>query len=105
MLRAHSTGPKMVTYLEEIGIERQSDLRGHDAGIIAMRIDIALGCKHMNSMGLAPIGNVIALAEEEEGARGRFPQKGLPVLKCARTRPFNKLRGAVPCDVLPIGPG
>lgn len=73
MLRAHSIGPKMVSYLEEIGIERLSDLCGQDAASLAMRIDIALGRKHMNRMGVAVIANLIALAEKEEGARGRLP--------------------------------
>lgn len=67
MLRAHSIGPKMVSYLEEIGIERLSDLVGADAEEIAMRIDIALGRRHMNRMGVEAIRNLIALAEREEG--------------------------------------
>ncbi|WP_159586533.1 hypothetical protein [Chelativorans xinjiangense] len=70
MLRAHSIGPKMVAYLEEIGIERLSDLAGADPETIAMRIDIALGRKHMNRMGVEAIGNLIALAEREAGGAG-----------------------------------
>lgn len=31
MLRAHSIGPTMIRYLEEIGIGRLADLRGADA--------------------------------------------------------------------------
>ncbi len=65
MLQAHSIGPTMVSYLEEIGIERLSDLKGADAGEIAMRIDIALGRKHMNRLGVAALENLIALAERE----------------------------------------
>lgn len=65
MLGAHSIGPTMVSYLEEIGIERLSDLKGADAGEIAMRIDIALGRKHMNRLGIAALENLIALAGEE----------------------------------------
>ena len=64
MLKAHSIGPKMIFYLEEIGVERLSDLRGADAGELAMRIDIALGRKHMNRLGVAALRNLIALAEE-----------------------------------------
>ncbi|WP_163272869.1 hypothetical protein [Chelativorans alearense] len=70
MLRAHSIGSKMIAYLEEIGIERLSDLVGADAETIAMRIDIALGRKHMNHMGVEAIGNLIALSEREEGEAG-----------------------------------
>jgi len=33
----------MIAYLEEIGVERLSDLKGADAGGIAMRIDVTLG--------------------------------------------------------------
>ena len=65
MLRAHSIGPRMIAYLEEIGIERLADLKGADAGEIAMRIDIALGRKHMNRLGIAALENLIALAGED----------------------------------------
>jgi nucleotidyltransferase/DNA polymerase involved in DNA repair len=65
MLRAHSIGPTMIAYLEEIGIERLADLKGADAGELAMRIDIALGRKHMNRLGIAALENLIALAEQE----------------------------------------
>lgn len=65
MLRAHSIGPTMVRYLEEIGIERLSDLRGADAQEIAMRMNIALGRRHINSMGVAALRNLIALANTE----------------------------------------
>jgi hypothetical protein len=65
MLRAQSIGPTMISYLEEIGIERLADLKGADAGEIAMRIDIALGRKHMNRLGIAALENLIALAGKE----------------------------------------
>jgi hypothetical protein len=65
MLRAHSIGPRMIAYLEEIGMERLADLKGANAGEIAMRIDIALGRKHMNRLGIAALENLIALADED----------------------------------------
>ncbi|GAA4120508.1 hypothetical protein ACFFTN_07115 [Aminobacter aganoensis] len=65
MSRAYSIGPKMIGYLEEIGIERLADLRGADAAKIAMRIDIARGRKHINGLGLAALQNLIELAERE----------------------------------------
>lgn len=68
MLKAHSIGPKMIDYLDEIGIERLADLKRADPHIIAMRIDIALGKKHMNALGVAAIRNLIALAESEDNA-------------------------------------
>ncbi|WP_406872647.1 hypothetical protein WHT83_00300 [Aminobacter sp. P9b] len=67
MLRAHSIGPTMIRYLEEIGIERLADLRGADAAEIALRIDIALGRKHINSLGVAALRNLIELAKRETG--------------------------------------
>ncbi len=66
MLKAHSIGPRMISYLEEIGIERLSDLRGADAEELAMRIDIALGRKHMSRLGVEALRNIIALAERED---------------------------------------
>ena len=65
MLRAHSIGPKMICSLEEIGIERLADPRGADAHELAMRIDIALGRKHMNILGVAALRKLIELANSE----------------------------------------
>lgn len=67
MLRAHSIGPKMIAWLEEIGIERLADLKGADADEIAMRIDIALGRRHLNRLGVEALKNLIALAEAQPG--------------------------------------
>lgn len=67
MLRAHSIGPTMVRYLEQIGIERLSDLVGANAEELAFRIDILCGRKHMNRLGVAALANLIALAEAECG--------------------------------------
>lgn len=63
MLRAHSIGPRMIAYLEEIGIERLDELKGEDAETLAMRIDVALGRKHMNRLGVDALRNLIELAE------------------------------------------
>jgi hypothetical protein len=65
MLRAHSIGPKMIAYLQEIGIERLSDLAGANPEEIAFRIDIALGRKHMNRLGVEALRNLIALADSK----------------------------------------
>lgn len=69
MLRARSIGPRMIGYLEEIGIERLEDLAGADAAALAMRIDIALGRRHMNRLGIEALENLIALAEAERAPR------------------------------------
>jgi predicted flap endonuclease-1-like 5' DNA nuclease len=66
MLRAYSIGPKVIAYLEEIGIERLSDLAGADAEEIAFRIDISLGRKHMNRLGVEALRNLIELANNEQ---------------------------------------
>jgi predicted flap endonuclease-1-like 5' DNA nuclease len=66
MLRAYSIGPKMISYLEEIGIERLCDLAGADPEEIALRIDIALGRKHMNRLGVEALKNLIDLANNEK---------------------------------------
>jgi hypothetical protein len=70
MLRAYSIGPKMIAYLEEIGITRLEELVDADPLVIAMRIDIALG-KHLNRLGIAALTNLIELAERECGGNKR----------------------------------
>lgn len=67
MLRAHSIGPRMIAYLEEIGIECLADLAGAEAEQIAMRIDIALGRKHINRLGIEALRNIIEMANREGG--------------------------------------
>ncbi|HUH49602.1 MAG TPA: hypothetical protein VLZ56_07100 [Mycoplana sp.] len=75
MLRAHSIGPTMVRSLEQIGIERLSDLIGAHAEEVAFRIDISLGRKHMNRLGVAALSNLIALTEAEPG---QYPATEMP---------------------------
>ncbi|MFI0843880.1 hypothetical protein [Mesorhizobium sp. IMUNJ 23232] len=65
MLKAHSIGPKMLVYLEKIGIERLADLKGGDPHVIAMRIDVALERRHMNRLGVAALANLIELANRD----------------------------------------
>jgi hypothetical protein len=65
MVQAYSIGPRMIAYLEEIGIERLSDLGGADAEEIAFRIDVALNRKHMNRLGLEALRNLIEPADRE----------------------------------------
>ncbi|WP_269931155.1 hypothetical protein [Aminobacter sp. HY435] len=65
MLQAHSIGPTMLRYLEEIGVERLSELRGADPEEIAMRMNIALGRRHINRQGVAALRNLIELANSE----------------------------------------
>ncbi|MBO6903259.1 MAG: hypothetical protein JJ864_18125 [Rhizobiaceae bacterium] len=65
MLQAHSIGPRMIAYLEEIGIETLAQLKGADADTLAMRIDVALGRKHINRLGIDALRNLIELAERK----------------------------------------
>jgi hypothetical protein len=68
MLKAHSIGPRMIGYLEEIGIERLQDLAGAGAEEIAMRIDIALvRGRRLNRLGIEALRNLIELANREAG--------------------------------------
>lgn len=72
MLRAYSIGPKMIAYLDEIGITRLDDMVGADPELIAMRIDIALG-KRLNKFGIEALKNLIELADRECGESKRGP--------------------------------
>ena len=67
MLRAHSIGPRMIAYLEEIGVERLDDLVDADPHEIAMRIDIVLGTRRLNRFGIEALQNLIELAGRECG--------------------------------------
>lgn len=69
MLKAYSIGPKMIAYLEQIGIERLEDLAGADAGEIALRIDATLGWKHLNRLGVEALRNLIELADRESAGK------------------------------------
>ena len=73
MLRAYSIGPKMIAYLEEIGITRLDELAGADPHEIALRIDVALGHKRLNRLGIAALRNLIELAENQCG--GSRPER------------------------------
>jgi nucleotidyltransferase/DNA polymerase involved in DNA repair len=64
MLRAHSIGPAMIRYLEQIGIERLADLRGEDPEMIAMRMNVMIGRRHINRQGVEALRNLVALADE-----------------------------------------
>ena len=66
ILQAHSIGPRMLVYLEEIGIGRLCDLKGASVDEIVMRIDIVLGRRKLNKFGIEAVRNVIALAALQE---------------------------------------
>ncbi|HSO48350.1 MAG TPA: hypothetical protein VLQ68_10510 [Rhizobiaceae bacterium] len=67
MMRAHSIGPKMISFLERIGIERLDDLRGANAHEIAMRINVELGYRHINAQGVRALENLVSMADGGEG--------------------------------------
>lgn len=59
MRAAHSIGPAMIGYLEQIGVETLSQLRDADAGELALRINVALGRRHINAQGVRALENLI----------------------------------------------
>ncbi|MDI7864267.1 hypothetical protein MRS76_20215 [Rhizobiaceae bacterium n13] len=65
MLSAHSIGPRMIGYLEIIGIERLADLKGQNAGEIGFRINAALGRDHITCQGLRALKSLIDHAEQQ----------------------------------------
>lgn len=65
MLRAHSIGPKMIGYLEAIGIETFAELADADAAELALRINAHLGHPHINGAGVVALENLISLAKPE----------------------------------------
>ncbi len=65
ILKAHSIGPRMLAYLEEIGIRRLCDLKSASADEIVIRIDIVPGKRRLNKFGTEAVRNVIALADAE----------------------------------------
>jgi hypothetical protein len=66
ILAVFSNGAKMLSYYEAIGMEFLRDFKGGDAAEIAFRIDIYLGGRRMNKLGVQAIQNVIDVANEEE---------------------------------------
>lgn len=70
MLSARSFGPRMLVYLDEIGIRRLSDLKGASIDEIVMRIDIVPGGRRLNKFGVGAVRNVIALANAEPDMAG-----------------------------------
>jgi hypothetical protein len=67
MSRAYSIGPRMIAYLEEIGVERLDDLVDADPLEIAMRIEIVLGTRRLNRFGIEALQNLVELARRECG--------------------------------------
>jgi len=49
----------MLKYYKAIGIKSLNDFKGANANEIAMRIDIHLGDKHINKLGVKAIQNAL----------------------------------------------
>ncbi len=64
ILRIYSNGAKMLSYYEAIGMRSLRDFKNADAEEIATRINIYLGRKHINSLGVQAIQNVINQANK-----------------------------------------
>lgn len=66
MMQAKSIGPRMVGYLQEIGIERLDDLKTADAQDLALRINATLGRRHINRTGIRALESLIAHARSSD---------------------------------------
>jgi len=64
--QAHSIGPKMVDYLYRINVRTFDDLVNCDAHDLALRIDVEVGGKRLNVMGVRALENLIRLAKDEQ---------------------------------------
>lgn len=64
ILKAHSIGPKMVSWIEQAGYTKLLDFAGGDAHEIALRIEIETGNKRLNKLGIAALENLIAYANQ-----------------------------------------
>ncbi len=65
MLRVYGIGPRMVDYLQLIGIVRLSDLSGSSATMLQKRINNELGRYHISEMGRAALQELIDAANSE----------------------------------------
>jgi hypothetical protein len=65
MQKVRSIGPKMIDYLESIGIRRMADLRRMDPEEIAVRINSELGIPRINKTGIAALAGLVAAARTE----------------------------------------
>lgn len=64
VLSAVSMGPKMVGYLEAAGVNTLAELAGREAGELALAINVALGKRRINSLGVAALANAVTLARQ-----------------------------------------
>ena len=60
-------GPRMVDYLEMIGIGSFAELATADAFTLRMRINSHLGRPHINAMGEKALANLIEAARQQTG--------------------------------------
>ena len=62
LLTAYSMGPKMVEYLEKVGIDALCEFARSDARELVLRTNAMLGRPHINAAGVAALENAIAVA-------------------------------------------
>lgn len=75
LLNARSFGPKMLGYVEAIGIRSLRDLAERDAESLAFEINLHLGKPHINRFGVAALDAAVAAARHAIA-----PSSGLPAL-------------------------
>ena len=62
LLRAWQMGPKMIAYLEAVGVTTLSELAQQDPGALRVAINAHLGRPHINAMGERALANAVACA-------------------------------------------
>lgn len=62
--RAHSIGPKVISWLEQAGYEKLSDFADETPENIGFRVEIATGNRRNNN-ALNAYANLIALAKQD----------------------------------------
>ena len=62
ILAVHHVGPKMVEYLELIGIQNVADLADYQAAELRFMINAELGHNHINALGERMLDDIIKIA-------------------------------------------
>ena len=63
LLKAHQMGPKMIAYLEAIGVDRLADLAGRDPAELRLAINVHLGRPLINRMGEYALAQAVDAAK------------------------------------------
>ncbi|HHI88349.1 MAG TPA: hypothetical protein ENK01_00215 [Hellea balneolensis] len=64
ILAVYNAGPKMLAYLESIGIESLAELAQHDASQLRFMINAELGKPHINALGERVLADIVRMARK-----------------------------------------